>query len=152
MNAYVFKVFAISLTSLVSVACLAGSGDEAMISSGMADYDEAPSHHAELQQLDWLLGEWIDEGAEVTIQTTCKWDQYKNFLTRVFVVTSNGKETFRGHQIIGWDASRQQIVTWTFDSDGGFAEGVAHVGDGKFTINSRSTLPDGAIASSINIH
>jgi uncharacterized protein (TIGR02246 family) len=89
--------------------------------------DEQPdedSPHEQLQQLDWMLGEWVDEGDDGIVKTHCKWSDDGNFLLREFDVRVEGRIALRGTQRIGWDAQRKQFRMWVFDDRGGFAEGL----------------------------
>jgi hypothetical protein len=44
-----------------------------------------------------------------------------------------------GHQRIGWDAASKQLRSWTFESDGGYAEG-AWIPDGEKWVNRVSAV------------
>jgi hypothetical protein len=56
-----------------------------------------------------------------------------------------------GMQIIGWDPVAKHIRSWTFDSDGGFSEGVWTRKDDRWMIRKTGVLADGRKASSVNI-
>lgn len=56
-----------------------------------------------------------------------------------------------GMQVIAWDQSKQAIRSWTFDSDGGFGEDTWTQSGTRYTIRAKYTLPDGGIASAINV-
>jgi hypothetical protein len=56
-----------------------------------------------------------------------------------------------GMQIIGWDAAAKQVRSWTFDSDGGFAEGSWTKKNDRWFIRKSGVLADGSQASSFNI-
>src|SRR5947208_1665272 len=42
--------------------------------------------HARLKELEWLVGEWINESQDAVVHTTCKWADNGNFLTREFTM------------------------------------------------------------------
>ena len=84
----------------------------------------APSHYEQLKALDWMVGTWIDKEGGNVVKTDCKWSRNKNFLVRTFTASIEGNINLTGMQFVGWDASRKQIRSWVFDSDGGFAQGV----------------------------
>ena len=46
----------------------------------------------------------------------------------------------------------QAIRSWTFDSDGGFGVGRWSNGDGRWTVQTLSVLPDGRRGSSTNVY
>ena len=83
-----------------------------------------------LDDLSWMLGEWVDEGAASSIHWNCIRSENGNFLLRAFdVQTADGRE-IRGTQRIAWDPVRKRIRSWAFDSTGGFVEAVwSKVGD-----------------------
>lgn len=109
------------------------------------------SHHEQLQDLEWMIGTWIDDDDQARIETTCRWTRNKNFLTRSFTVTVEDRIDMTGMQIIGWDSGAKQIRSWVFDSDGGFAEGRWTKTGDRWSIVTAGTLPDGDEASSVNV-
>lgn len=111
-----------------------------------------PSHFEELQQLEWMIGEWSDTDDNADIRTTCRWTTNRNFLTQTFRVYVEGRVDFEGTQVIGWDPHAQAIRSWTFDSDGGFGVGRWTQGEGRWTVQTLSVLPDGRRGSSTNIY
>ena len=111
----------------------------------------APSNYEYLQELEWMVGTWVDGDDNSKIETTCDWTKNKNFMTRSFSVHLEGRLEMQGTQVIGWDASRQQVRSWLFDSAGGFGEAVWTRDGDKYIIKSSQVLQDGARASSINI-
>jgi uncharacterized protein (TIGR02246 family) len=82
------------------------------------------SPHEQLLQLEWMLGEWVNESDDGIVLTTCKWSDNGNFLLREFDVKIEGRIALSGTQRIGWDAQRKQFRAWVFDDRGGFAEGL----------------------------
>lgn len=93
------------------------------IASIRCERDNASSGGEQLKQLDWLVGSWVDEGADEVIRSTWKWSEDGNFLLGDFLVESKGRQLMKGTQRLGWDGSRKQIRSWVFDSEGGFVEG-----------------------------
>lgn len=111
----------------------------------------APSHYTQLQQLEWMVGDWVDAGEGSTIETTCRWTKNRNFLTRTFKVAIEGQIELEGTQVIGWDPKRQAIRSWVFDSDGGFGEGAWRRDGDSWRVESRQTLSDGRTASAVYV-
>lgn len=109
-----------------------------------------PNQH--LAGLAWLVGEWIDQSADSTVETSVTWTKNKQFLTYNFRLSLPGAEDLEGTQIIAWDAATGSIRAWLFDSDGTIGEGVwTH--DGKhWIVKSLQVLPDGKRASATNIY
>lgn len=111
----------------------------------------APSNYENLKELEWMIGSWVDESDEAIAETQCVWSKNKNFITKTFKISVPGINPLEGTQVIGFDASRNRIRSWTFDSDGGFAEGFWTRKDNKWEVKSSQVLPDGRVASSTNI-
>jgi uncharacterized protein (TIGR02246 family) len=112
---------------------------------------EKSAHYEKLKDLEWLIGEWIDEDEEGRIELSCKWTKNKNFMVRSFKVFVEERIDIEGTQVIGWDPANERFRSWLFDSHGGFGEGWV-VNEGKRWISTvHATLPDGAQGSSIQI-
>lgn len=116
------------------------------------DSEEPTTQYEHLKELEWLIGEWVDEDEDVTIAINSQWDKYKNFLTQQFSVTKEGKRELEGKQIIAWDPISQSIRSWIFDSDGGFGEGLWKKKGDSWVVEASQTLADGRRASSVNIY
>src|SRR5262245_48938261 len=109
--------------------------------------EESISTYGELAPLEWLVGEWIDEGRDEDVHTTFRWDENKSFLLEEFQVVRQGEVVLKGSQRLGWDPQTKQIRSWTFDSAGGFGEGIwTRVGEG-WICKARGGRPDGMSAS-----
>ena len=80
--------------------------------------------HDRLKELEWLVGDWINESQDAVVNTTCKWTEDGNFLIRDFTMKTQGQPVLSGTQRIGWDAVKRQFKTWIFDSEGGLWRGV----------------------------
>ncbi len=110
-----------------------------------------PSHYEHLKVLEWMVGDWIDSDDEVSIETTVEWTKNHNFLRRSFAVVTADDVPLSGVQLIGWDPNAKCIRSWTFDSDGGFAEATWLREGSAWHIRNRATLPGGGVASVVNI-
>jgi uncharacterized protein (TIGR02246 family) len=112
-----------------------------------------PSSHEQLRPLAWLVGEWVDDGGSVVVNSTCRWSEDGNFLLQEFNIQVGGKNAMRVSQRIGWDPQAKRIRSWVFDSDGGFGESVwTHdQDDDLWVIKATGVRPDGSNASSTNV-
>ena len=110
-----------------------------------------PAHYEKLRELEWMIGDWVDQAGEGVVTTECHWARNKNFILRSFTVSVGMAIDMGGMQIIGWDPARKQIRSWVFDSDGGFNEGSWQKIDGQWTVQTTATLPDGRRASSTSV-
>jgi uncharacterized protein (TIGR02246 family) len=110
------------------------------------------SNYDHLKELEWMIGTWLDEDDDVTIQTDVDWTKNKNFITRSFSATIGDQIDMSGMQIIGWDPASKEIRSWVFDSDGGFGEGKWKKAEGgRWIIQYSGTLPDGSKMSGNNV-
>jgi uncharacterized protein (TIGR02246 family) len=109
--------------------------------------DPAPTPNDNLQALAWLVGDWLNEGADARVSISYHWSEDKNFLLGEFEVRSADGTPRKTTQRIGWDPSAGKIRSWLFDSDGGFAQGVWTIVDEGAVIKSESVNPDGSTAS-----
>jgi uncharacterized protein (TIGR02246 family) len=110
-----------------------------------------PSNYEQLKDLEWLVGRWVDEDENVRIETTCNWSKNQNFLIRSFTVEAGERIDASGMQVIGYDPAEKKIRSWTFDSDGGFAEGVWTKRGEQWFITNKGVLADGRRASMTNV-
>jgi uncharacterized protein (TIGR02246 family) len=113
--------------------------------------DKAPSHHEQLKELAWLIGEWVDQDDEYSVSTSCQWTKNKNFITRSFAVSGGDLVDLEGTQVIGWDADKKVIRSWLFDSDGGFGVGIWSKRGDAWTIQALRVLPDGRKGTAVNV-
>jgi uncharacterized protein (TIGR02246 family) len=111
----------------------------------------AASHHDQLQQLEWMVGEWIDEGSQSHVHFSCRWDDAGNYLLRDFEVHSAGGKTITGTQRIGFDSLNGHLKSWAFDSAGGYAEGYWQRDGDNWILNSSGVTADGRMASGSSI-
>ncbi len=113
------------------------------------EHDLTP--HDRLKELEWLVGDWINESQDAVVQTTCKWTDDGNFLVRDFTMKTLGQPVLSGTQRIGWDPVRHQFKTWIFDSEGGFGEGYWTRSGDQWVIKAEGVRQDGKHASATNI-
>ena len=115
------------------------------------DKEATPSRYEELKPLEWMIGHWVDKDDEVDIETDCKWTKNQSFITRSFTVAAEGQINMSGMQIVGWDPLAKTIRSWTFDSDGGFAEATWTLKKDRWFIQNKGYLADGRKASMTNV-
>ena len=101
------------------------------------------SNYEQLQQLEWMIGEWVDADEEATIETSCQWTKNQNFITRSFKVYVEDRIDLEGTRVIGYDASIGKIRSWVFDSEGGFGVGVWSNSGNRWTVQALRVLSDG---------
>lgn len=105
------------------------------------------SNYTHLKDLEWFVGEWMDEVDGASVELDCQWTKNQNHIGCRFKITRGDEVPFSGLQIIGWDPQQKVIRSWLFDSDGGFVSGVWTKHDDHWTIQSVATLADGGSGS-----
>jgi uncharacterized protein (TIGR02246 family) len=109
------------------------------------------SNYEKLKELEWMIGDWVDDDDEGSVQTSCQWTKNKNFIVRSFTVSVRDRIEMAGMQVIGWDAAAKRIRSWVFDSDGGFAEGLWQRKGNRWSVKTTGVLPNGSKSSSVNV-
>jgi uncharacterized protein (TIGR02246 family) len=110
-----------------------------------------PTHYEQLKSLEWMVGNWAEEGSDAEVELECNWTKNKNFLTRAFKIASDGQIDMSGMQIIGWDPAAKAIRSWTFDSNGTFSEAKWERRGDRWFIRNHGVLPDGRPATMVNV-
>lgn len=106
------------------------------------------SHFDELEDLEWLVGDWTVAGDGFRVEFSCQWTTKQNFLSRKYTVYgADDQVQSSGLQVIGWDAKAKSIRSWLFDSDGGVVVGKWSPRDDGWAIQSVATLADGGSGS-----
>lgn len=109
-------------------------------------------HRAQLQQLSWLLGDWVDLSPTSEVNFSCRPSDDGNFFIRTFTVHMAGEPQFQGTQWIGWDPLTKHLRSWTFDSEGGFSTGVWYHNGKVWQMKSTGVTADGEQASSTAVY
>jgi uncharacterized protein (TIGR02246 family) len=116
--------------------------------------DESPpddSRYQQLRELEWIIGDWMDQAGDDTIRIVCEWTKNRNYISRAYAVNVDGQINSSGLQIIGWDPRQKQIRSWLFDSNGGFVEGTWSQKGDRWFVQSVATLADGSAGSFTSI-
>jgi uncharacterized protein (TIGR02246 family) len=112
---------------------------------------EEYSAHEHLQELSWMLGEWVNESDDAIVLTTVKWSEEGNFLLREFDVKIENKVALSGTQRIGWDPQQKQFRLWVFDTGGGFGEGTMSRDGDRWVIKGKGVRSDGNSVTVTNV-
>lgn len=110
-----------------------------------------PPGDSPLDTLDWLVGDWVDASDDVSVEFSCHYTKNGAFILRSFRVVNAKEVGMSGMQLISWDAARDTIRSWTYDSQGGFGEETWNQSGNRYTIRSKYTLPDGGTGSNIQV-
>jgi len=108
--------------------------------------------HDRLTELAWLIGDWeeADKASDVTIRSQYVWARGGNFITRNVTVKRGDETVIDGWQIIGWDPVEKHIRSWTFDGEGGFAEGQWTREGERWLLREKGVAPDGSRTTAEN--
>ena len=109
--------------------------------------DEASSPDEQLKQLQWLIGDWVDESPEALVVTSYRWTDNQCYILSEFKVQIAGRPVMTGSQRIGWDPLAKQVRSWVFDSEGGFGEGIWTRDGNRWIVKRSGVTRDGKIAS-----
>jgi uncharacterized protein (TIGR02246 family) len=109
--------------------------------------DPPPTPREMLAAVDWLVGDWVDESEDGRTAISYRWSEDGNFLIGEYNLTIGGRSVGKSTQRIGWDPVEGELRSWTFDSDGGFAEGEWAVTADGWIVKSEATMPDGTTGS-----
>jgi uncharacterized protein (TIGR02246 family) len=104
-----------------------------------------------LQELAWMVGEWVDEGTDAEIRVNCRWSEDGNFLLRKFTVKRAGKRVMTVSQLVGWDPVAREFRSWEFDSEGGFGEGHWSRDGNRWVVKESGVRPEGVTASATRV-
>jgi uncharacterized protein (TIGR02246 family) len=109
--------------------------------------DPLPTPQEMLAAVEWLVGEWVDESDEGRTTISYRWSEDGNFIIGEYSLTIGGQSAGKSTQRIGWDPVEGELRSWTFDSDGGFAEAEWAATDSGWIVKSEATMPDGGTGS-----
>lgn len=140
---------------ITNYTCVHVKVDGKWVLASVSDFAAEPEDltpHEHLQELSWMLGDWIDESADSSVQSYCYWHESGNFLLYDFEVKFAGRTSMSGTTRIGWDAVAKQFRSWVFDSEGGFSEGLWIRQDDEWIVKMNGRTPDGETGSSTNVY
>lgn len=116
-------------------------------SRSLKDVTESAGRLATLAAV--LKGEWTYRDSDgVRLDLAFGWDATGSYLSGEMLTTTADSEPMEGTIRISWDASKQQIVSWMFDVDGGFNHGLWTPTDEGWLIRSEGATADGETVTS----
>lgn len=106
-----------------------------------------------LKPLEWMVGDWVNEGNQAKVSAQVKWADNNSFLIRTYSTEFQGQPKSSGTMFIGWDPQTGQIKSWLFDSEGGRGEGVwTQTSDNQWVVKSQGMMRDGLPNSATLVH
>jgi uncharacterized protein (TIGR02246 family) len=111
----------------------------------------APSNHDQLSGLEWLIGDWAAEtGKGEVIRIAFAWTDTENFVVSTFTTSFKNISIGGGTQWIGWDPLAKKVRAWTFETNGGFGEGLWTQDEGKWVSKFSGVIRDGTKMAGTN--
>jgi len=104
----------------------------------------------QIGQLEWLIGDWVDEGAGSLILVSYRWTDNRRFILSEYRVQVKGRAAVTGSQRIGWDPAQKSLRSWVFASEGGFAEGLWTKQEDAWVVKFTAVPSDGQTARATN--
>jgi uncharacterized protein (TIGR02246 family) len=104
-----------------------------------------------LKDLEWFIGEWVDEGGDSLVTTTVRLSDDKSHLVRDFSVKQQGKELLNGTQRITVDPLTGTVKGWSFDSAGGYGESTWVKNGDSWLVRGSGVTSDGDVAAATYI-
>ena len=109
------------------------------------------SQRPTFKDLDWLIGDWGAAKGSKSADFRFKWIADKKFMELSYTARNEGTVTRSGIEIIGRDPLSGNVISWSFDSTGGYGQGHWRLLKKGLVIESRGIMPDGAGTTSTNI-
>jgi uncharacterized protein (TIGR02246 family) len=106
-----------------------------------------------LRELEWMVGDWIDESGENKVSSSIRWAENKSYLVRTYRIDIPQEKSNSGTMFIGWEPQNGQIKSWVFNSEGGHGEGLwTKTGENTWVVKAQGVLRDGRPTSATQIH
>ncbi|WP_020466435.1 YybH family protein [Singulisphaera acidiphila] len=106
-----------------------------------------------LKELEWMVGDWVDESDDNKVSSNIRWADNKSFLIRTYSIEIQSEKASSGTMFIGWDPQTAQIKSWVFSSEGGHGEGLwTRTGENQWIVKAQGTRHDGQPNSATQIH
>jgi uncharacterized protein (TIGR02246 family) len=105
-----------------------------------------------LKELEWMVGDWVDESEDAQVSSTVRWGQGKGFLIRDYSVQVKGEPTTSGLMIIAWDPQTAQIKSSIFNADGSRGEGSwTRAAENQWVVKAHGSTADGRPTSATQV-
>lgn len=111
----------------------------------------AQSSYDHLRELGWLIGDWSAEKNGATVRMKAEWAPSKNFIQCRFETRRPGEPEQIDSQVIGWDPTADQVVSWNFNANGGFSHGNWTRQGRQWLVNISTVQQDGSTAKGVNV-
>ncbi len=109
---------------------------------------ESSSNDA-LESIEGLIGEWVAQFDEASYKVQFRWDPSGAWMIGQGRFISPGIEPVRTTTRIGWDDKAGQIVSWSFDSLGGYSHSTWRRVEGVWNMDAAGVNADGESTKSL---
>ena len=105
-----------------------------------------------LKELEWMIGDWVDQKGDLKIQSSVKWGENKAYITRTTTVSAGEENSHSSLMVLAFDPQSDQIRSWLFDSEGGRGEATwTRVADDQWVLRAAGSLRNGLPNSATQI-
>jgi len=115
------------------------------------DQETPSTTYDHLKPLEWLIGEWVDEGQDSLVTFATRWDRNRRFIIREFSIKIRGVAVIDGVERIGYDPLTKQIKSWIFDSEGGHGTAIWTPDGEGWIVKVSGVRSDGSTTSSTRL-
>jgi uncharacterized protein (TIGR02246 family) len=115
------------------------------------EFDLEPAERVSLDDVGWLVGEWVAKSGTTEVRAKYEWDKNKAFILGKLEMTEKGKTITSLTQRIGKDGAAGQLRSWVFESGGGFGHWLWARDGKRWVIEAEGSLPDGTQTSAVNL-
>jgi uncharacterized protein (TIGR02246 family) len=107
-----------------------------------------PGAGGPIKELRWLVGDW--EAEKGGLRVSCRWALDQAFLLQEYR-TKDSEGDLTVTQLVGFDPLTGLVKSWTFDSRGGYGEGLWQRDGNSWVSETAGVLPDGQVGGAINV-
>jgi uncharacterized protein (TIGR02246 family) len=113
---------------------------------------EPTSHYEYLKEVEWMIGDWVDESDDARVSSSIRWALNKNYIIRDYSIELSGEPAMTGMMVLGYDPQAGQLKSWVFDSEGGHGEASwTRVNDNQWVLKARGRTRDGSPTSATQV-
>jgi uncharacterized protein (TIGR02246 family) len=109
--------------------------------------EENPGAGGALKDLKWMIGDWVAEKEGINVSV--RWALNRAFLLQAYKMKGAEGEV-EVQQLVGFDPLTGKIKSWTFDSLGGYGEGLWTREGNSWEIETAGVLPNGQTGTAVN--
>lgn len=97
-----------------------------------------------LAELEWMIGDWVDQKGDLKIHSVVKWGENKAYLTRKTTIAEGEEGSHSSLMVLAYDPQAGQIRSWLFDSAGGRGEATwIRVAEDQWVLRAAGNLANG---------